>query len=259
MRNLRMAVYLCALVSVVTFFACSSSNNNPTSSNTGNGTFTFAVGDTFHFSQWKTDANNKAIPTTHVLIKEVVVKSGVTIGGQSNVYMAIDTTTDTTGRFITYDTVYYYTDGTSISVYGLIAKLIYQYSNGGISVPPKWNKMIDAGNTGGWLTDTTTATISGITGTEQTNGKDTGMATIQVGSTAMNADEAVHHGTISAGIAGTAQILLYAYATYTPTVIARYVAASTTFAGSPVDGVILQLDSYTAVPSAQEGSGTPKQ
>jgi len=247
MRNLRTVLYLLTLVGAATFFACSNSGNGPTGGN-GNtipgGTFAFKAGNTFHFDEWSLDSNSNRIPVTHELIRQVIVDTAMTYQGKTGVAMAIDTVTDTSGNFISNDTTYYYTDGQAISVYGFISRIIYQYSNGAASVSPKWNMMVDAGNTTGWLTDTTTANVSGVNGTEQTNGKDTGNVYITIAGNSLTADHAVHHGTISAGILGSTQILLNVYAVYSPTVIASMIASPTKFASVNVNGVEIELSSY---------------
>ncbi|HET7153134.1 MAG TPA: hypothetical protein VFJ29_05155, partial [Candidatus Kapabacteria bacterium] len=223
--------------------------NNPTGSNNNNNngtTFAFVVGDTFYFDQWQLDANGNKIAATHEKLRQIIASTGLQYQGKSGVTMAIDSVTDTTGQGISADTTYYSTEGSSISVYGLVAKLVAQYSNNQVVITPVWNKMIDVGNTSGWLTDSTATTYSGYPATEVIHGKDTGNVNITVGANTLTTDYAIHHGSVTVSIA-SAPITLHVYASTNPSVLVKSVADPTKVLGTPYNGIDLELSSYSVV------------
>jgi hypothetical protein len=107
------------------------------------------------------------------------------------------------------------------------------------SIPRKWNKIADNGNTGTWIADTTSISLTvpyqntNIPVTVATNiqGRDAGDSTLNVGGTSLLSDHAVDSGAVNVTgtiifpvTLGTMPLIFSVYTTYQPTVIARIYA-----------------------------------
>jgi len=190
MNSIKYKILLFVLVttSVSMFYACSkSTSNNPVNNTNTVAAFTFVVGTKLQFTQMSLDTNNKEITGSFRFIHETFVDSNFTIGGQSKVYVAIDSIYDTLNTFQPpVDSVFYFTSGDTVSIYGFFANVIGSLSGvaGSSNITPKWNVVVDQGSTG-WAADTTT--VQNLPGvplqgkiSEMATGKDIGSAQIAV-------------------------------------------------------------------------------
>lgn len=262
MNKSRIIASVCAASVVMVLFACNK-NITPVSSNGGGGnnnntggstTFAFAVGDDFQYQQYTIDSTGAETPTTTM---HEYIASTLSIYGKSNVFLAIDSTF-TAGALSSVDTVYYYTDGISVSQYGLVSS--YENSTLGafvsllgtgsaVTLDPQWNMLIDAGSRYPWIVDTSHSSISlssyGVTIpiTTDINGTDVGDTTMiipiskskAISGSSLNTDQSFGTGSLSFDaniliitVSGSATIDSRYYMSFSPTCIVKAVTSPTT-------------------------------
>ena len=240
MKYSHIVIAALSVSAAVAFFACTKSN--PVIQNPPVRTFSYAVGDKFVFEAWALDTlNNAKIPGSETFVHETIQDSGLTVGNVSGVYRAVDSTFDTTGVFIASDTIYIAITANTVSEYGLISSLM-KNANAPVSIPPKWDKIVDNANTGTWVVDTTkiSMNISGIpvpvaVQTDIT-GRDAGDSTLVVGGDPLLGDHAVDSGGVDVSTivssVGNLALQFNVYMSYQPTAPARIYAPSTKFVSS---------------------------
>ena len=207
--------------------ACKNSNNAVGSVQTPS--FTFQVGSNFQFQQWKLDQNGNRIDSTLQYIHETFIDSMFSIGGFHNAYVVLDSTFDSTNStFILSDSVYYTTSGSEISEFKLLSTILNTYAPGKFSdIPIKWNLLMDAGNTNGWLMDTSSFTLplgtytANITDT--LDGKYLYDTTIVLHGDTIRADHAVLIGPLWANTITSTQAQILIYIAENPAVIVKWI------------------------------------
>ena len=250
MTTTRIFTLVCAVLSVVFLFACNENSSPVSTLNTGGSpqgrgsqTFVFALGDEFVYQQFSIDSTGTKTPTSEL---HEYFASTLSIHGKSNVFLVIDSTF-TTGALASIDTAYYYTDGTSVAVYGLIASYmtssLNMFSNlfgtGSIfTTTPKWDVIIDAGNHFGWTIDTSISSLTldsipvlgqiTIPITVDLNGTDIGDTTITTNETSLTCDQSYGTGSLNFNFnalilsyTGSAPLNSHYYMAYSPTCISK--------------------------------------
>jgi len=234
------------------FYACSSStSSNPTSSTTGNLSFTFSVGSTFQFVQWRTDSVG-IIDSTKEIVHETVADSMLTFQGMGVTYTVFDTTFDSTGTvFQSSDTLYYSVSGGTVYQYGFITQVFTILLDASLAPPPKWDKIADRGNTAGWLVDTTAFTPNGLLPLKmQLNGSDAGNVNATVGANSLQTDHVAGTGTLQLTAQGTTvshPLSGNDYLSYNPAILAKGIIAPVPQAlfGATIMGFERDLVSFT--------------
>ncbi|HZV12306.1 MAG TPA: hypothetical protein VFA55_03760 [Candidatus Kapabacteria bacterium] len=249
MNRIHTITILAALACAALYIACNSNSNSPTSNNnTGGHTFAFTVGSTAQYNQWTLDSTGAKMQSSEQLVHETIIASGFTIAGVSGAYLVVDTifNGDTIGTVASVDSVYTTTNGTTISQYGIVAKNAYTYSGGIINIPLHWNMVVDQGNTGGWVVDSSDTMISGSSITEKTNGKDMGDTTIMAGGSSLLSNHTQLNGSITITGFGTAPVKIDIYTSYTnPSAPSKYVVAPTKLSSYNIPGSERDLISWT--------------
>jgi len=235
-------------VALLGILSCSKSSN-PVTTPVYRPVFSvFHVGQSSQYQQWTLDsANGSKILSSLLYVHETIINTNFSanINGQlSLAYLAIDTTYDGTNTTpIHFDSILYTQIGQTIYYWGLIPHVVFSlfnYPNGTISLPYKWNKIIDQGNTAGWLTDTTTIALkysgSTIYPIETLNGKDIGDTTFIINGVTYTADHAQHSGSLNANFASM-PLSLDIYMMYSPVVAAKIVIAPSKLGATSYNGI----------------------
>jgi hypothetical protein len=229
---MRLSIVSVLLVGAAAAFVLSESSCKSSSSNPVNPTdttkkevttFGFKVGATYQFLWFQVNDSSHTIDSTQKLVFERIVATGLTYDGKTGVVMAIDSIVPLHTTGITFDTVYYWTDGRALAQYGFVASLVKVFSNGLLSVTPKWNTLVDT--LPFWTTDTTTAMFGTVLAQETTTAVDQGVQHDSLAGKNLRVRAAEHSGKVIIPF-GTVNFPFSVSCSYDPTAVLLMVAAA---------------------------------
>lgn len=100
----------------------------------------FAPGDYFSFDNWQLDSYGIRIPSSYYRNSWTVSDTGISIRGALNVAVLIDSTFDSTGRFVRLDSLFFRVDENGdLFQYGFLWSLIAERES--LRLSPQWDRI----------------------------------------------------------------------------------------------------------------------
>jgi hypothetical protein len=199
---------LCACIVLVLAASCT---NNPSGGGTTGEVFSFKQGDYTVYNNDQLDSNNVVIRDSSFRSTRTVVRTGVSLGGQTDAVLVIDSTFfGTTARVRQIDTTYYRVSNNQVFIYFDLNRFvsILGGSAGGIDpsaatgVMPQWVQvaaLTDAASSQNFPTGSFTATLAsqGVQLSTQIVGRGQGKVTYTLNGTAYQVHRQTQTTTVS--------------------------------------------------------------